>query len=191
MASTPEGLYYFKNVLNEETYTKLLEWFEKNKDQESFKVSPNSWNSRRVIHYGYKYNYNNKDINEKVNEMPEIIQNVREHIQKYMGKCNPSMFNQCIINIYEPGQGIGSHVDDNRYGAVIVCFTMKNGREMEFNRGNEKYTLYTEPNSVYIMSKFSRYQWKHQMRHRKSDTVKGEKINRKECFSITFRILNP
>ena len=92
-------------------------------------------------------------------------------------------WNQCIINRYLPGQGIGAHIDVKSYGDHIVCFTLGSGREMEFTRDDDNYCLYTEPRSAYVMSGDSRYKWKHQMRLRKSDSG----VSRSVCYSITFR----
>lgn len=55
---------------------------------------------------------------------------------------------------------------------------------------NEIYCLYTEQDTMYIMSDEARYKWKHQMRSRKNDKVDSMskcQLPRKECFSVTFR----
>ena len=47
---------------------------------------------------------------------------------------------------------------------------------MEFRRGDEIIKIYTEPNSLYIMSGDSRYT--HMMRGRKSDPKHGKRSTR-------------
>ena len=102
----------------------------------------------------------------------------------------PSEFNQCIINNYYPGQGISKHIDDERYGDVIGCFTLNGGCNMLFEYygvGRNSIEQRVEPNSLYIMSGESRYRWLHSMPQRKSDYVNGKKIKRVRRVSVTFR----
>jgi alkylated DNA repair dioxygenase AlkB len=96
-------------------------------------------------------------------------------------------FNQCIINKYEPGQGINKHIDIKAYGPVIGCFTFGSGAVMTFRRKDEVHHLYVKPNSLYIMSGESRLLWTHEMPSRKSDMVEGKKIPRGLRISVTFR----
>ena len=91
--------------------------------------------------------------------------------------------NQCLINRYLPGQGIGAHIDKVEFGDTIVCFTFGSGREMVFSLGDTAYNIRTEPLSMYVMTGDSRWKWKHEMKQRKSDNG----IPRGTVYSITFR----
>lgn len=55
-----DGLYYYENIINDDDLMKniniLLEEFE----NFSFGVNPKNHNSRKVAHFGYKYEYNGK-----------------------------------------------------------------------------------------------------------------------------------
>ena len=93
------------------------------------------------------------------------------------------VFDQCIVNNYFPGQGISKHIDLIDFGSVIGCFSICSGSEMVFQRGEEKYGIYAEPNSLYIMSGDSRYKYTHEMVSKKSDNGK----TRDRRISITFR----
>ncbi|KKM74057.1 hypothetical protein LCGC14_1404150, partial [marine sediment metagenome] len=95
-------------------------------------------------------------------------------------------FDQCIINRYEPGQGIGAHRDRPDYGEFVACFTLGSGAEIEFSEchGPGSYKLYTEPRSLYIMSGASRHEYTHMIRGRKSDPGYGKRGRR---WSLTFR----
>ena len=100
---------------------------------------------------------------------------------------NKYNFNQCLINNYEPGQGISKHIDLITFGGVIGCFTFGSGSVMTFRRNNEVFNIYVRPNSLYIMSGESRYIWTHEMPSRKSDVVEGKKLLRNRRVSVTFR----
>jgi alkylated DNA repair dioxygenase AlkB len=95
--------------------------------------------------------------------------------------------NQCIVNKYEPKQGISAHIDKTTFGPVIVCFTLNSGTTMTFSRmvGDIKEVIekYVEPNSVYLMTGESRYLWKHEIKSRLTDN----RIKRKTRISVTFR----
>jgi alkylated DNA repair dioxygenase AlkB len=177
MTEIPSGLSYFGGVLSNDDYNECLNWLENSTDW--FPVG-NSTNSRVVMHFGYTYDYKSGKSNKIAPPFNEIIIKLSEIASK---KVN-SKFNQCIINRYLPTQGISAHIDSLNYGPYIACFTIGSGAELEFTHENEIYKLYTEPNSLYIMSGESRYSWKHQMRGRKSDPNHGE---RKVRYSITFR----
>jgi hypothetical protein len=96
-------------------------------------------------------------------------------------------FNQVIINKYEPGQGISKHTDAKDYGPIIGCYTIESGATMKFNKDKDSVSIYTKPNSLYIMSGDSRYKWTHEMTSTKSDNVDGKRVPRTRRISITFR----
>jgi hypothetical protein len=206
----PKGLFLFETAINEKFGDLIEKWLKLEETQNSMfpvtnSIGKSTANSRKVIHYGYKYDYKEGGINQKAPNLPHIIEILRSSIKNtissslhgnlsvpeemdFLLKLEPVRLNQCIINRYLPGQGIGSHIDKLEYGDVIVCFTFLSGREMEFNRENyDSFKLYTHPRSMYIMTGESRNNWNHQMRPRKFDKVNDNKLLRNECFSITFR----
>lgn len=182
---TIEGLTYIEKAVPDELVLRIHEWFYSDQTQSEMVPITSSANSRRVLHYGYKYNYTSGSIHEETDAMPEIV--------KELLGCVPSelsgYFNQCIINRYSPGQGISAHVDRREYGDTIGCFTFGlTGRVMKFSRrGQKSVELYTSPGSLYIMEGDARYKWKHSMPARYYDIRNDVKETRKSCFSITFR----
>ena len=204
----PNGLFFFEDAVPESFCNLIEEWFQTTDVKHSmFSVTnsqgKSSCNSRKVIHYGYKYDYSSGGTKQKAANFPHIIDILLGIIPEvwrcYSAKLNSSplpeditsKLNQCIINRYLPGQGIGHHIDRSEYGDVIICFTFLSGREMEFTRcGFTPYKVYTPRRSMYVMTGESRYKWGHQMRPRKSDKKDGIIIPREECFSITFREVN-
>ena len=171
----PQGLEYTENIVNLDLNQQILEWY-KSEDTQSKLFSVNGTNSRKVIQYGYKYDYKTTSRVEQIEPIPDLL----KQLLILIGLPN---LNQCIINRYLPGQGINAHIDSLMYGDTIACFTFLSSREMEFNRDAQKFTIITKPRSVYIMKGESRYDWKHQMRPR----LKDGQTKRAECFSITFR----
>lgn len=189
MADIPRGLSYYPDVLDEQFVLLMRRWLLLESTQEKLFSVSKSTSARRVIHLGYTYDYRSGGTKKK-SEYPieHILQLLIESGLARAGlDIAPERMNQCIINRYNPGQGIGAHIDRVEYGDVVVCFTFFAGREMEFTRGKETFTLYTEPGSMYVMSGESRYEWKHAMRGRQTDTVRGKKVPRRTSYSITFR----
>jgi alkylated DNA repair dioxygenase AlkB len=183
-----KGLYYIDNAINSNDSDPIIDFLDKQK----WSHVTDSVNSRKVQHYGYKYDYNTGTTNISTDPIPNILLELRDYLSiicEYLNIHNT--FNQCIVNNYMAGQGIGKHIDSKSYGDVIGCFTIGSGATMRFTRGengeNGKYIKYVEPNSLYIMSEDARYIWKHEMTSVKKDIVNGEKIDRGRRISITFR----
>ena len=193
----PSGLFYFEDAVPAMFGCAMEKWLHSpTVTNNLFPVSnaqgKSSDNARRVLHYGYKYNYSTSGIREQIEPFPHIVEVLRSVIPLMWTDAPDSILktlNQCLINRYLPGQGIGAHIDSLEYGGIVVCFTFGAGREMEFTRtGYAPYTVYTLPMSMYVMTGESRNKWKHQMRPRKTD---GKNRRRSECFSVTFREVNP
>lgn len=185
---TVNGLYYIKNVISEQYSKDLILFLDK---KGKWKSVSKSDKGRKVIHYGYQYDYNTGNIKVKADPIPEEFTYL---ITKLEDICKDNdlinkyyVFNQVIVNNYDSGQGISSHTDIKTYGGIIGCYTLGSGGTMRFTNGYEKYDIYVEPNSLYIMSGDARYKWKHEMISRKSDIVDGKKITRGRRISITFR----
>lgn len=196
----PDGLFYFDNAVPDSFARIMQMWFRLPEVEDNLFPVTNasgkaSQNSRRVLQYGYAYDYKSGSTREKIDDMPHIIEVLRSRIPE-VWKDAPSniidKLNQCIVNRYLPGQGIGAHIDGKRgkkidYGDTVVCFTFLSGREMKFVREHETHCVYTKPLSMYVMTGDSRYEFTHEMVGRKSDTVGGKPVARRECFSVTFR----
>lgn len=181
------GLYYIPNVVPLELSNRIQT--ELNTTDDWFPVGGGD-NSRKVIHYGFKYNYKTGDVLEPAGPFPQYANDLVDIIRSIEVVPDDMALNQCLINKYEPGQGISAHIDSIKYDDYVCCFTLGSGAYMEFTRnGYTPSKVYVEPNSLYIMSGDSRYKWKHCQRPLKTDTVEGKKIKRDVRTSITFRSL--
>lgn len=179
------GLFYFPKIVPV-ALSKRVEEFLSSPVNEWFPVGKTE-NSRKVLQYGFYYDYTSGSTKRTAPPFPDLIKELRDVVD--MADIVDSIrLNQCIINAYKPGQGISAHTDSLQYGSYVCCFTFGSGAEMEFCDGEEIIKLYTEPNSLYIMKDDARYRWKHEMKSRKSDTVDGKKVARGERISVTFRI---
>lgn len=175
------GLVYHVNAITAEQERALLNQLDS--DECVWTPITDSAKSRRIQHYGYRYDYKRRAVTEPTVAIPAewfgIFGSVDENKE----------WNQVIVNEYLPGQGISAHVDSLAYGGVIRCYTLGSGATMRFTHVETGRTeeLYVEPRSVYIMTGEARYQWKHEMVARKSDTVEGKKVLRGRRVSVTLR----
>lgn len=151
--------------------------------------------SRRVQHYGYRYNYKGRGVRSAdwLGELPgwaDFI--IKRGIQIGIFPHDPE-FNQMIINEYLPGQGISPHIDQPRtFGRRIVSLSLGTMVPMEFTREewNEEHTQWLRARSIVVLTKDSRYHWKHSIPARKTDKDKRNLMityHRARRVSITFR----
>ena len=102
------GLMYCTDFVTEQESASLI----KEIDQQDWITDL----SRRVQHYGYRYSYRDRKIDEsmRVEPIPEFATFISEKLVKY--KLFSRMPDQLIINEYLPGQGISPHID------CVPCF---------------------------------------------------------------------
>ena len=179
------GLSYHADALTEAQEQALLSYMD-----EEGKWAPvtDSDKSRRVQHYGYRYDYKRRTASEPTTVIP-VEWTGLFGLFGLFGQGDA--VNQVIVNEYLPGQGISAHVDVLAYGSTIQCFTLGSGATMRFTHveTGEKKDLYVAPRSLYTMSGEARYRWKHEMIGRKSDIVGDKRVLRGRRVSVTLRFL--
>ncbi|KAF9572693.1 hypothetical protein EC968_009594 [Mortierella alpina] len=113
------------------------------------------------------------------------------------------LFDQSIMNLYRPGDGIKPHVDLARFEDGIVIVSLLSAINMDFYRSlspmspqdppegvcqpyghdalerQPDYTVRLEPGSVITMEGESRYEWEHGIQEVSEDLVNGERVKRK------------
>lgn len=130
--------------------------------------------SRRVLQFGYEYNYRSMNV-KKIEDMPAVLSKIVRYINKNLTK--EYNFNQCIINEYKPGQVISPHIDSKVFKGIIACVTLGCNRRIEFSRKDYvKQVVNMADESLYIMTKDARYEWKHR-------TLRENQL----VYSLTFR----
>ncbi len=145
---------------------------------------------RRVQHYGYKYDYRARVIDEsmRLGELPAWGKSLAKRL--HQDRFFDTLPDQLIVNEYEPGHGIAPHVDCVPcFGKAIASVSLGSSCLMEFHHldSDNVERLWLEPGSLLIMQGAARYDWKHGIPARKTDTLKGHKIRRSRRLSITFR----
>ena len=103
--------------------------------------------------------------------------------------------NQMTLNHYDPGEGIGSHVDTvSAFGNGLMSLSLQSGIVMEFRKpasdnGSpaKRKLVYLPPRSLVVMSGPARYEWEHMIVTRRTDTHQGKVLPRGVRVSLTFR----
>lgn len=149
---------------------------------------------RRVQHYGYKYDYIARAVNNDayLGPLPDWLISLCQKLQA--DGVFPSPPNQVIVNEYLPGQGISAHIDCVPYFAgIIASLSLASSCIMEFSNPEtrEKKSIPLEERSLVILSGSARYEWRHAIPARKSDIIDGIKTERRCRVSLTFRNVVP
>lgn len=143
--------------------------------------------SRRVQHYGWKYDYKARKIDESMNlgPLPYWAQSLSEKI--HHSKEVPFLLDQVIVNEYIKNQSISKHTDCTPcFKDGIAIISLLEGWEMTFSnpKTQAKFSLTLEPRSLLIMTGEARYSWLHEIPKRlvePSGLVRGRRV------SLTFR----
>lgn len=174
------GLTYIPNFITNEQERELITII----DQQPWSTEL----KRRVQHYGYKYDYKARRIERAtyLGPLPVWLQQLAEALHKQ--GIFIALPDQVIVNEYSLGQGIAAHTD------CIPCFTdticslsLGSPCVMELSKSTARIPLLLEPCSLLILQSEARYQWKHEIKARKSDVYKGQFIPRQRRLSLTFR----
>ena len=177
------GLQYIKDYINEEQHKWLLERIDKDQWLDDLK--------RRVQHYGFKYDYKARKVNldMRIGELPEWLKKLSQKL--YQDGHMSEVADQVIINEYEPGQGISSHIDcEPCFKDTIISLSLGSGCVMNFTNKSDrtkKIPVWLAPRSLVVLSGEARYEWLHGIAARKWDEWDGHKYERQRRVSLTFR----
>lgn len=177
------GLQCIENYINEYQHGWLLAQIDKHEWLDDLK--------RRVQHYGFKYDYKARkvDMDMHIGELPEWLKRLSQKL--YEDKHTPEVADQVIVNEYEPGQGISSHIDcEPCFKDTIVSLSLGSGCVMNFTNKfdkTKKIPVWLEPRSLVVLSDEARHEWLHGIPARKSDVWDGETHDRERRVSLTFR----
>ncbi len=172
------GLRLLPNFISKEEEMDLLK-----------SINKQSWGtqlSRRVQHYGYRYDYKNKNLAEKLGDLPEWSEFIVDRIQHTLAETN-TKFNQMIINEYKPGQGIAAHTDSKMFGPIIVSLSLGSDTVMRFVCKADKTDLVLPRRSLLILQDEARYNYTHEIPKRASDLINGQRKPRGLRVSMTLR----
>lgn len=171
------GLTYVPEFLTKEEHDRLLAH-----------VDAGEWDThwkRRVQAYGGSYD--SSPVANADRRMPSWGTALAERL--YKEDLTPILCNMMLVNEYLPGQGIAPHVDYHPYDRTVVSISLGSPCIMDFEHvdGHGRHQIWLEPRSALIMDGEARYEWKHGIAARKSDTWNGVPFRRGRRVSITFR----
>lgn len=88
---------------------------------------------RRVQHYGWVYDYRKRTLDPSMflGPLPEWVGAV---IDLLPWQWATTAWDQCIVNEYLPGQGIGEHSDAATFGPAVVTITLCGSATMSFRQ---------------------------------------------------------
>ncbi|XP_057441284.1 uncharacterized protein LOC130733187 [Lotus japonicus] len=111
------------------------------------------------------------------------------------------LFDQMIVNVYHPGEGIAAHVDLLRFDDGIAIVSLESSCVMHFSpvpesdepgSGPESVPVLLLPGSLVLMSGEARYRWKHEINRRPGfQSWQGQELSQTRRTSITLRKLCP
>ena len=145
--------------------------------------------SRRVQHYGWRYDYKSRKVDAKayIGPLPSWAANLgRMLFERGLVKELPD---QVIVNEYSGNQGITKHIDCLPcFRGEVVTISLLESWEMIFSRKlerdlDEKYKIILARRSAAVLSGESRTTWYHEIPKR----LKEAGIIRHRRISITFR----
>ncbi|KAG0554722.1 hypothetical protein KC19_12G113800 [Ceratodon purpureus] len=106
------------------------------------------------------------------------------------------LFDQMIVNSYQPGEGIGAHVDLARFEDGIVVLSLLSSCVMRFGRCgrvDEKVDVLLSPGDLIVLSGDARYGWTHEINRERAEEQMwaGEVLEQARRISVTLRRLCP
>jgi alkylated DNA repair dioxygenase AlkB len=148
---------------------------------------------RRVQHYGYKYDYKARRIDQSffIGEIPIWMKFLSDRLQQK--KIIDFIPDQAIINEYIDDQGIAPHIDcEPCFGDTIISISLGGQCVMNFQKEQtsveqNKVPLLIHPKTLIVMTGESRFNWFHGIVGRKSDKFNGQTSKRNRRVSITLR----
>ncbi len=143
---------------------------------------------RRVQHYGYRYDYQKRDLSREdfLGPMPAWARVLGERLVE--AKFFATSPDQVIVNEYLPGQGIASHIDrESCFGEVVASLSLASATVMDFICGGERVGVPLPPRSLVALRGPARHVWRHGITARLTDRIDGQVLERARRVSLTFR----
>jgi len=176
------GLKYIAKYVDETDETRLLAEIDAEKWSTNLK--------RRVQHYGYRYDYRARKIDQSMHLGPLPPWATQLAARLVVDGHMPLVPDQLIVNEYEPGQGISAHTDCVPCFGPLVC-SLSLGSDCVMNlstaRGACPKSMLLARGSLLVLAEEARYKWRHAIPGRKFDEVEGRKLPRSRRVSLTFR----
>jgi alkylated DNA repair dioxygenase AlkB len=147
--------------------------------------------SRRTQQYGYAYEHRKAALNtdDYLGPLPAWLAPLTDRL--VADGIYPATPDQCIVNEYEPGQGIGKHTDHvEAFGPMVVSVSLLAPAVLEFKCDEVTVPVALAPRSLLVLRGEARYEWRHGMAARSTDVIDGTVVPRTRRISVTFRTVN-
>ncbi|GAB4192518.1 MAG: alpha-ketoglutarate-dependent dioxygenase AlkB [Coleofasciculaceae cyanobacterium] len=176
------GLTYIPDFIEGNEQASLIEII----DQQQWSIKE----ERRLQEYGYKYDFENGSFVSAtyLGNLPDWIQPIAQRL--FENGLIANVPDQVIVNEYQPGQGIVSHIDCTPcFGNTIIILSLGSSCVMNFthSKTHEEVKIFLQPGSLIISQKEARYSWWHGISACQKDNYKGQEVVRKRRISLTFR----
>ena len=151
--------------------------------------------SRRVQHYGWRYDYKARAITPDmhIGALPDWLAELAKRLYDETGVFD-RVPEQVIVNEYEPGQGIATHIDHPGFGPTVCTVSLLDDWEMDFSENwKDKSPALLHRRSCVLLTGPSRSVWQHGIAPRKREYAESGKLERHRSrrLSLTFRtVLN-
>ena len=149
--------------------------------------------SRRVQHYGWRYDYKARAITPDmhIGALPDWLAQLSQRLYVETGLFD-RVPEQVIVNEYQPGQGIATHIDHPGFGPTVCTISLLDDWEMDFSEHwKDKSPALLTRGSCVLLTDSSRSIWQHGIAPRKTEPLDNRRRDRKRRLSLTFRtVLN-
>lgn len=177
----PQGLTIVPEFISQEEESSLLEAIDN--------LPWDSTMSRRVQHYGWRYDYKAKKVNPAayLGSLPSWAELLGEKLLKQ--GLLLELPDQVIVNEYKGSQSISKHIDCPLcFRGAIISISLNESWEMVFSRrtesgDDEKYKVLLPRRSAVVLDGEARSSWQHEIPRR----INEAGLPRGRRVSITFR----
>jgi len=175
----PDGMRYRDDLIASDEEARLVDFIAQ-LPLKPFEFAGGFRGNRRVLSFGWRYDYQAQRLAES-NPIPPELMALRRKAARFAGRAEVG-FQQALVTEYAPGVGIGWHKDKPMFGDVVGISLLApcNFRlRRKQGPGWERVSLLAEPRSAYLLSGPSRTVWEHSI----------PPLDRLR-YSVTFRNFN-
>ena len=129
--------------------------------------------SRRVQHYGWRYDYKARAITPDmhIGALPDWLADLAQRLYDETGLFD-RVPEQVIVNEYLPGQGIATHIDHPGFGPTVCTISLLDDWEMDFSENwRDKSPALLQRGSCVLLTGDARSIWQHGIAPRKSEAT--------------------
>ncbi|MDE0055574.1 MAG: alpha-ketoglutarate-dependent dioxygenase AlkB [Gammaproteobacteria bacterium] len=155
-------------------------------------INRSTWScelSRRVQHYGWRYDYTARQVDPSMHlgPLPEWADRIARRLfdEGYVAK----LPDQVIVNEYKSNQGIAPHIDSkSSFEDGVAMISLLETWEMWFRKfRGDKVVVKLERCGAAIIRGEARYAWRHEIPKRKTEPGPVRRVPRHRRVSLTFR----